>query len=207
MQLLALGAPADLVRDTHAATLDEVRHAELCLALASGYLGHPVEPGALPFPAPIAIVPDLAAIASEAVMEGCIGETVATVQALDALTAVTDPAVREVLEITVADETRHAELAWRFVAWAIDEGGDPVREAVLEAFAGFRPPAPRVESLEDVDLGLYAAHGRQRAAEGRAIAEQAMAEIIQPAMCVLLSRRRAPKTRPGAVDAAVAATA
>jgi hypothetical protein len=189
MQLLALGAPADLVRDTHAAALDEIRHAELCLGLASAYFGERVEPAALPVPAPIAIVPDLPSIAAEVVMEGCIGETVATVQALDALAAATDPAVREVLEATVADETRHAELAWRFMAWALDEGGDAVREAALRAFAGFRPPAPRREELAGVDPQRYAAHGRQRAAEGRAIAERAMAEIVQPAMCVLLSRR------------------
>jgi hypothetical protein len=190
MQLLALGAPAELLRDTHAACIDEVRHAELCLALASAYLGEDVEPASLPMPAPITIEPDLAAVAAEVVMEGCIGETVATAQALDALAAATDPAVREALAITVADETRHAELAWRFVTWAIDEGGEPVREAVLEAFAGFRPPEPRVEALDDVDLVLYGAHGRQAAREGRAIAERAMADLIQPAMCALLSRRR-----------------
>jgi len=189
MQLLALGAPADLVRDVHAGALDEIRHAELCLGLASGYLGESVEPAALPVPGPISIVPDLSAVAAEAVMEGCIGETVATVQALDALAAATDPAVREVLEITVADETRHAELSWRFLAWAIDHGGPATREAVLAAFASFRPAPPREELLAGVDLALYAAHGRQRAVEGRAIAERAIAEIVQPAMCVLLSRR------------------
>jgi hypothetical protein len=195
MQLLALGAPADLVRDTHAAAVDEVRHAELCLGLASAYFGESVEPAALPVPGPLAIVPDLAAIAAEVVLEGCIGETVATVQALDALAAATDPAVREVLEATVADETRHAELAWRFVAWAIAQGGAAVKEAVLQAFSGFRPPEARVETFAGVDLALYAEHGRQRAVEGRRIAETVMAEIIQPAMCTLLTAR--PATPPG----------
>ncbi len=190
MQLLALGAPADLVRDVHAGAVDEVRHAELCLGLASAYFGESVEPATLPFPGPVVIVADLPTIAAEAALEGCIGETVATVQALDALAATTDPAVREVLEISVADETRHAELSWRFLAWAIDQGGPATREAVLAAFAGFRPAPPRVEALDGVDLALYAAHGRQSAAEGRAIAERAMAEIIQPAMCVLLGQAR-----------------
>jgi hypothetical protein len=190
MQLLALGAPADLIRDTHAGAMDEVRHAELCLGLASGYFGYPVEPAALPIPAPIAIVPDLPAIAAEVAMEGCIGETVATVQALDALAAATDPAVRAVLEATVEDETRHAELAWRFLAWAVDAGGDATRAAVTEAFASFRPPAPSPEQLEGVDLALYAAHGRQVAVEARAIAERTLAEIVRPGVCALLSRRR-----------------
>ena len=189
MQLLAVGAPADLVRDTHAAAMDEVKHAELCLGLASAYFGGPVEPDALPMPAPIAIVPDLPAIAAEVAMEGCIGETVATMQALDALAAATDPAVRAVLERTVEDEARHAELGWRFLAWALDEGGEPVREAVLRAFLGFTPPAPREEALEQLDLRAYAAHGRQTAVEGRAIAERVLADIVRPGMCALLALR------------------
>jgi hypothetical protein len=189
MQLLALGAPADLVRDTQAATIDEVKHAEMCLALASGYLGRSVEPSALPFPGPVAIGADLAAVVAETVMEGCIGETVATVQALEALGRATDPAVREILEATVEDEARHAELAWRFVAWAVDAGGAPVREAVARSFAAFRPPPPSPEDLDGVDLDLYAAHGRQVAREARAIAELTLREIVEPGVCALLARR------------------
>lgn len=189
MQLLALGAPADLVRDTHAAAMDEVAHAEMCLALASGYYGAPVEPAALPILAPVTIEPDLPAIAAEVAMEGCIGETVATVQALDALAAATDPAVRAVLERTVEDEARHAELGFRFLAWALDQGGEPVREAILKAFLGFRPPDPRPEDLDALDLGQYAAHGRQTAVEGRAIAERAMRDLVRPGMCALLTLR------------------
>jgi hypothetical protein len=199
MQMLAVGAPADLVRDIHAACVDEVHHAELCLALASGYEGASVEPGPLPFPGPMAIEPDLPAIARETVWEGCVGETVATVQAMEALRDTTDPAVREVLEITVRDETRHAELAWRFVAWALEVGGDATRAAVIDAFATFSPPEPRAESLDGVCLATYAAHGRQRAAEARAIASRVLAEVVTPAACALLDkprRRAAPAEAP-----------
>lgn len=207
MQLLAVGAPSDLVRDTHAAAVDEVHHAELCLGLASAYFGHAVEPAALPFAAPLAIVADLPAIAAEVAMEGCIGETVATVQALDALADTTDPAVREVLEITVADETRHAELAWRFLSWALEVGGEDTREAVVRAFMGFRPPAPRAEQLDGVDLAIYAAHGRQEARPGRAIAERAVTELVLPGMCALLSRRGGGRQAVGPRAEAVVASA
>lgn len=189
MQLLALGAPADLVRDTQLANVDEVKHAELCLGLASAYFGEPVEPTGLPFPAPIVIEADLAAIAAESAMEACIGETVATVQAMDALANTTDPAVREVLRATVEDEARHAELGWRFLAWALDNGGEATRQAVIRSFASFCPPAPTAEDLEGVDLAIYAAHGRQVASEGRAIAARVLREIVQPAVCALLARR------------------
>src|SRR5262249_46904528 len=124
MQLLAVGAPADLIRDVHAGAVDEVRHAELCLGLASAYAGRIVEPAPLPIPSPLPIDGDLTAIAAESALESCVGETVAAVQAFEALARATDPAVIAVLETTVADETRHAELGWRFIAWALDVGGE-----------------------------------------------------------------------------------
>jgi hypothetical protein len=204
MQLLAVGAPADLVRDTHAACIDEVRHAELCLALASAYRGEDVEPAWLPFPAPLSITPDLAAIAAETVMEGCIGETVAAIQAYEALQRTTDPAVRQVLQATVEDETRHAELAWRFVAWALSVGGPGVREAIIQAFAGFRPPAPSPEHLDGVCVQTFAAHGRIPAVEARAMADRALREIVGPCLCALLSRDK--QARP-ALDSRVMANA
>ncbi len=203
MQLLALGAPADLVRDTHAACIDEVRHTELCLALASAYLGHGVEPTGLPMAAAIEIGADLAAIAAEAALEGCVGETVAAVQAQESLWRATDPAVREVLEVTVEDETRHAELAWRFLTWALDTGGPAVREQVMRAFAGFRPAPPTAENLDGVDVALFEAHGRIVATEARAIAEQALADVVRPCLCALLERKSSSRV----ADARLQATA
>ncbi len=182
MQLLALGAPADLVRDTHAACIDEVRHAELCLALASAYLGHDVEPTGLPIAAAVDVGADLAAVAAEAALEGCVGETVAAVQAYESLLRATDPAVREVLAVTVEDETRHAELAWRFLAWALDTGGPDVRERVMRAFAGFRPAPPTPDDLGGVELALFEAHGRMVASEARAIADRALADVVRPCL-------------------------
>ncbi len=191
MQLLAVGAPSDLVLAAHAAASDEVAHAELSLCLASRYLDEPVEPANLPYPAPLAIEPDLAAIAAETVMEGCIGETVATLQALAALENTTDPAVRAVLERTVLDEARHAELAWRFMAWALAAGGAETDFAIARAFAAFHPPPPRAEDLSAVDLDEYRRHGRQTAVEARAIAESILADVVQPCARALLARRPA----------------
>ena len=204
MQLLALGAPADLVRDTQLANVDEVKHAELCLGLASAYFGEPMEPTGLPFPGPIVIEADLASIAAESAMEACIGETVATVQAMEALADATDPAVRAVLRATVDDEARHAELGWRFLAWAIDTGGEATRSAVIRSFASFCPPAPTAEDLDGVDLAIYAAHGRQVASAGRAIAAGVLRDIVQPAVCALLARRAPATTSTSRLDAEAA---
>jgi len=193
MQLLAAGAPADLVRDAHAAAIDEVRHAELCFGLASAYAGTDLAPQGLPFPPALPIEHDLAVMVVESVVEGCIGETLAAAQAQEALARATDPAVVSSLESTLEDEIRHAELAWRFVRWAIDAGGERVRAAVAHAFASFRAPDPPIQALDGVDRPAFAAHGRLTATEARAVAMRAIAEIVQPCACVLL----ASGSRPG----------
>jgi hypothetical protein len=135
LELMAVGAPADLIEAAHRASLDEIRHARLCFALAGAYGGATLEPGSFPFGGRVEVASDLAAIAASTVLEGCVGETLASIQAAEQLARATDPAVREALAIIAEDEARHAELAWRTVAWAMQIGGAPVRDAVKAAFA------------------------------------------------------------------------
>jgi hypothetical protein len=134
LELLAFGAPSELVRAAHEAALDEVRHAELGFALASVYLGRPVGPAALPEAGLVTGAGSLAELATAALAEGCFGETVAAVLASAQLEAARDAAVRGVLAVIAEEEARHAELAFRVVAWAIATGGEPVRTAVYNAF-------------------------------------------------------------------------
>ncbi len=145
LELLAVGAPAGLVEQAHRAALDEIRHAELCFALASGYAGEALAPGPFPLGDGALATRSLAALAASTVKEGCIGETVAAVAAAEQLARATDPAVRAALEQIAADEARHAELAWRTVAWAVQTGGGEVRAAVARAFydgGAETPPNP-----------------------------------------------------------------
>ena len=158
LELLAVGAPADLVGAAHEAALDEVQHARLCFGLASAYAGETLSPAAFPFGGAITLAIDLAAMATAAVREGCIGETLAALQAAEQLAHATDPAVRAVLSTIAEDEAAHAELAWRAVAWALAQGGEPVRRAVIAAFADLdravtAPPPGRSSRA-------LAAHGR-----------------------------------------------
>jgi hypothetical protein len=48
-----------------------------------------------------------------------VGETVAAAEAAEACEHARDSGVRQILATIAADERRHAELAWRFVGWAI----------------------------------------------------------------------------------------
>jgi hypothetical protein len=149
LELMALGAPASLVEATHRAALDETRHAQLCFALASAYAGRELGPGAFDFGGTVTIATDLATLAARAVIEGCVGETLAAIEAAEKLALETDPTVQRVLAEIAEDEARHAELAWSTVAWALRTGGTEVRAAVQAAFddATSRTIAP---GLDDV---------------------------------------------------------
>jgi len=188
IQLMSVGAPAHLLRETLAAGRDEIRHAELCFALASGYAGEPLEPDAFPIDAQLAIDTELTAIVLETVVEGCIGETLAALQARAQLDATTDAAVRAALEATVEDETRHAELAWKVVAWAIRQGGAPVRAAAERTFTEFRPPPAPAIDLSGVDLEQFAAHGRLTPERAREVALEAIANVVRPCAAGLFER-------------------
>lgn len=130
LQLLALGAPADLVAATSAAMADEIRHAQLAFALASAYGGSSLGPAPLPIDGALQNT-DLPTVARLALLEGGLGETAAAVFLVESAQACDEP-LREALLAIAEDEQRHAELGWRTVAWALRVGGADVRRALEE---------------------------------------------------------------------------
>jgi hypothetical protein len=201
LELLAAGAPADLLDGAHRAALDEVRHARLCLSLASAYAGEPVEPARFPFDDRVEVTSDLAVLAARAAREGCVGETIAAVHAAEQLSRATDPAVRAALAIIAEDEARHAELAWRTVRWAIGEGGAPVRDAVAAVFASLGSAEAREEAASDDRLE---AHGRLGSSATRAAAARALEEVVKPCGRALSRWGRERPQTPGSCGAPLA---
>jgi hypothetical protein len=178
LELAAHGAPADLLRATHAAAMDEIDHAERCFAQARRFGADPVGPGCVPFAAPIVPGRELALIAADTVRDGCLGETVGALLAREAARRAEDPAVRESLLAIAADEERHAALSWRIVAWALRKGGHEVREAVVAAFS--TPPAP-------ADIGELALRAGVDVEPLRAVARAAGATVVGPAAEAMLA--------------------
>jgi hypothetical protein len=130
LQLLSLGAPAELVDGAQKALADEIGHTKLCFALASHYAGRPLGPGALPMSG--ALENDsFYAIVTTAIAEACIGETLAAVEAAEAATYARDRSVRETLETIARDEARHAELGWKFLRWALDTADAETRAQLV----------------------------------------------------------------------------
>ena len=192
LELLAVGAPADLVMAAHRAALDEVRHARICFALAAGYAGAPLGPSRFPFDGALTLSGDLASLAKATAREGCIGETLSAIIAAEQLARATDPAVRRALSAIAEDEARHAELAWRTVAWAIDRGGEAVRDAVAGVFAEAVQHIPAVANDTTLPSNVLLSHGRLDHSAARDALTRTLDDVICPAFASLL--HRAPTT-------------
>lgn len=132
LELMALGAPPSLLEATMAALRDETHHARLAFGLASAHCGTAIGPGPIPMTGAL-VSQTTAEIVATAFLEACVGETCAALEAAEAAERATDPAAIFVLRRIAADETRHAELGWRFVKWALATFGADVREAVEDA--------------------------------------------------------------------------
>jgi hypothetical protein len=129
LELIALGAPSTLVAACHRAALDEVRHATTAYAFASAYAGEPLEPSGLP-EASLPMTPDLRRLARETLLDGCVGETAAALVAARETDACEDPVIERALASIERDEARHAELAFRILAWALSRGGPALARVI-----------------------------------------------------------------------------
>ncbi|MCA9626299.1 MAG: ferritin-like domain-containing protein [Myxococcales bacterium] len=190
LQLMSLGAPADLLRGSHEALADELRHAKLAFAIAA-HLGAPRQPGPLDVTGALEQASPRA-ILETTLAEGCVGETIAAARMLEASLLVADPALAAELRRVAEDETRHAALAWRSVAWLLDLHPELERSAreyldrtvttalgdearLVRADADAQSPAETLGVLSE--------------ARGRAVARAAVQHLVAPAARALFSRR------------------
>lgn len=184
LQLLSLGAPADLVQQAHVAALDEIEHARICFALASAYGAERYGPGPLD-----AITggfsSDLETVVCANVAEGCVGETLAALEGEEAARRATDPVVKAALEAISFDEERHAQLGWSVWGWAL--GVAPQMRAPSHAAFEHALEAARAELSNDASSVALEPHGRLSTRTRRALALRAIDEVLIPARERLLS--------------------
>lgn len=190
MQLLALGAPPDLLVATNEAMGDETEHALACFALASTYSGAPTGPGPLSIEGALGSA-DLETVVRLAIVEGCVGETVAAVEAAEAARHAADPVVRGVLAKIAEDEARHAELAWRFVRWALESAPELAAtvESTVAAVLAEERGRPALAALPVDEAWL--AHGVARGAVKAEIRRRVVEVVVAPAARALVARRPA----------------
>jgi hypothetical protein len=183
LQLLALGAPSDLLLDAQRAAADEVKHARMAFALASRYSGRPLGPSALPdagAPVPTERLEVLSALIEEA----CVGETLGAAEAAMLAGTAVDPALRAAYSQIAEDERRHAELGWRTLRWILAEGDAAIRDFARGCFARSiaameRDPAARPVSAPE--------HGLLSSTELGALRRAALRDVVRPCAEELLA--------------------
>ncbi len=189
LQLLSLGAPPHLVEAATSAMADETRHAQLAFGVASALLGEAVGPARLDVEHSL-LETSLLDVARLAIREGCIGETGAALEAREAALHATQPGLAQLLHGIADDESRHAELAWRFVSYALELEPEKIA-ALLEAelleertlVESAHSPASSADELAGAALGILPERLRS---ELRALA---LREVVTPCALGLLRRR------------------
>lgn len=208
LELLALGAPAGLVERAVRAQSDEIGHAEDAFAIASAFAGRALGPGPLCVGDCLGEVTLASAVAS-AVVEGCIGETLAALEAAEARSRATDPAIVRALARVEREETEHAELAFRFVRWALER--EPTLAGSVERLLTAELARDRATAAPASDTGTTPAS----ASSARKLAElgvlgdgerarlrrRGLHEVLEPCLRALARsarERRAAPQRPSA---------
>ena len=183
LQLMALGAPPELLTQCHQAALDEIQHARISFALASRLQGSPLGPGPLPLQGDVIGELSLLRVCEETAVDGCIEESLAAAEAHAAGSEARDPAIVAALAIIERDEARHAELAWGVVGWALSFGDPAVATGVRRAFEvaldGVQAAAecgdPRGEEG-------YGGHGQLPTSQRLRVRARTAQEVLRPAV-------------------------
>jgi hypothetical protein len=138
LDLMALGAPPELVAGANRDALDEIRHAELCFGLARALDGRTEGPGAFPAAAkartPSAVrTVALAELAVDSLIDGALHEGVSARIVAKLARRCEDATIGSLMKEIAADEGRHARHGWDVVKWCLAEGGEPVAKALAGA--------------------------------------------------------------------------
>ncbi|MCA9490981.1 MAG: ferritin-like domain-containing protein [Myxococcales bacterium] len=163
LELMALGAPPDLLVATQRAAAEEVEHARLAWGLARRYGAPESGPGPLPLDG-VAPRSDRDAIVRGLVREACVGETVAAAELREGVRLCADPLLASTLQQIAADEERHAALGWRTLGWLLRDATSEELAAVereLEAAVDELLAAP-MERLHRPEHGFVGGEARER---------------------------------------------
>lgn len=188
LSLMAVGAPISLLTECQQASLDEIEHARACFAIAGRYLGERHHAGALDVSG-LNIATTLEDVAVRTFLDGCVEETIAALTARAQLDVAADSEVRDALERIVEDETRHAELGWKLVAWAVATGGARVTRALEAAARGLAREQPSSEAEPRAsERHHFHDAGRLTPAERALVRERTLSLVIRPALEGVLDR-------------------
>ena len=189
LQLLALGAPPRFVAEAWRAADDERAHALLFFGLARAHGAAALGPDTLDVSGALAGADDVIDVVTKTVREGCVAETISAMLLQRACETAADPQLRAALQRVLAEELRHVELAWSFVAWACARGDERLVRAVVDAFDDAERCIPRGPELEPAQdrVTHWRAAGRCTRGDALAIAVHTIRTLVVPAARELVS--------------------
>lgn len=179
LDLMALGAPRDLIEGAVDAQQDEIRHTAACFSLAAQYFGvSSLGPGPLALEGLYSGGVTLESVLIQTIRDGCVNETLAAAEAIWLAQRTQVPHVRQILEDIAKEEAKHAALAWRFVRWALDQNPD-LAASLQQTMAVLREvyATPGPEDEEDLWMAAY---GCMPSQEAHRCAQRTWTSVITP---------------------------
>ncbi|WAS90367.1 ferritin-like domain-containing protein [Nannocystis punicea] len=184
LELMALGAPPELLAEAQRAALDEIEHARVAWSLASLWSGRPLGPGPLALDGfPLRHV--LEDIVESLVRDGCVGETLGAAEAQLCAELAAHPVLAARLADIARDETRHAAFAWRTLRWLLASHGSAVRLVALTTVARLRAELA-ADLPPDDSLPSAPGWGLLRPRTRRAHHRDTFTAVIEPVLRTLL---------------------
>ncbi len=183
LQLMAFGAPAELIEASQQASLDEHRHAQLCFAEAARHAGRRAEPGPLDM-GRACDTPDFESFMFLNLVEGCVGETLAALRVAEQARRAESPALARTLTEISEDEARHAELAFAILRFGLTLD----RRSTLAALRRVLELRFDDEVADGQDLAdaSWEAHGRLSMKTRRQVDEDGWTQVLAPLFQALL---------------------
>ena len=195
LELLAMGAPADLLTLAGEAMQDEARHARVCFGLASAYAGRDIGPGPLPIDGALESS-TLEERILTAFAETCLGETAAALEVAEGARHAADTVVATLLHAIAEDEMRHAALGFRFVKWALGSLPADRRRDVERRMEELLAHQVRAAASRSASAGQDAAlarHGLLSEEMLQHVRRAALSDVVVPCVRRLLRGERAPE--------------
>lgn len=194
LQLMQLGAPPELLELTTNAMQDEIAHAKSCFALAKRYGGQAQSAGPLEVSQALEHELEPARIAVDVFLEGCVGESIAALEASEMSRLATDPQVRAVLSKVAQDEHEHALLAWRSLAWMLkslsSQESAAIRSTLTQLMAQLEQELEQSAQALSAEPDELELHGVASSKRKRVLRRQAIASLVLPCANALLSAGR-----------------
>jgi hypothetical protein len=153
LELMAHGAPAELLAAAQRAQADELRHALACFGIASALLERQVGPGDYPAAARGVRGRSKAELAVESLRDGVLGEGYAA-ELARAATSRAAPELESLFTTIAREEAEHAELGFEVLRWCLKTGGAEVAEAVFGALQEVPRCWPELDAVETETHGV-----------------------------------------------------